>query len=414
MCCFSRPVRLVCGTNIFARGLEDDRQVLAYSMSVELDEELAMVLPLPVPAGPADDAVQFVNLEGYDDLFDDLRKAFPEEFVASFAPQARGYGPPVQHKLEVHEVGDYEASFVPTLGDFSRLDERFRMPDGVWDRLPRYADYGFAVFKLTPGKKKLLGGVKRQKVHPMAFIFPRREPGALFFPTVHVHDGTVTETAHFDHALYCQPSQLLEAVLPWTTSSGPLDDFVDVTRTCGLVDGQRSSRKTALVGELPNEDTWLREPAGVTAADLNARGQYFAAHVRATAANVTHSPEAHDYARRLRWKATAADKLPQLATGLREGLQALCDAKRDGWKLAPLGDSLPPHWMNGRLLFTGAPIGGQRATPGGPGQILFRPFTDHVELQHVTLGFSQLPDDKACAAIERALQAVLDRAVGVS
>lgn len=406
MCCFSRPVRLVCATKIFARGLADGRQMLAYAMSVELDEELAMVLPLPVPPSPGDDAVEFINLEGYDALFDDLNKAFPVMLAAS-APQARGYGPPVQSALVVHDVGDYEASFVPTMKDFARLDERFRMPAGVWEHLPTYAEYGFAVFKLKPGKN-------RQKVHPMAFTFPRREPSALFLPTVHVHDGTVPETARFDHALYCQPSPLLEAVLPWDVSTGPLGDFVDTSRTHGLVDGARSGNKTVLMGDLPNEDTWLREPAGVTAEDLAPRGDCFSARVKAITAYMTFSPQMHDYDRRLRWKATATDELPRLAAGMREGLTTLTDAQREAWKLAPLSDALPPYWLNGRMLFTGEPFGGQRSSGGGPGRVLFRPFTDHVEVQEVTLGFSQVPDEAACKQIEAALQAVLDRAVGAA
>ena len=53
MCCFSRPVPYVSGTKIFARATEDDRQALVYSMSVAAAEELAMILPLPVPPGPA-------------------------------------------------------------------------------------------------------------------------------------------------------------------------------------------------------------------------------------------------------------------------------------------------------------------------------------------------------------------------
>ena len=36
--------------------------------------------------------------------------------------------------LQVHEVGDYEASYVPTLADFHRLDPRFRMADEIWRR----------------------------------------------------------------------------------------------------------------------------------------------------------------------------------------------------------------------------------------------------------------------------------------
>ena len=38
----------------------------------------------------------------------------------------------------------------------------------------------------------------------MAFEFPTRDAARLFFPTVHVHDGSFHPMAHFDHSLYCQ------------------------------------------------------------------------------------------------------------------------------------------------------------------------------------------------------------------
>src|SRR5207248_7445223 len=95
--------------------------------------------------------------------------------------------------LNVVDVGSFEASFVPTIPDFERLDERFRLPTGTWDQLPQYKQYGFTVFKLKPGAKV---------IHPMAFEFPRAAPARLFFPTVHIHDGKVHDTATFDHALY--------------------------------------------------------------------------------------------------------------------------------------------------------------------------------------------------------------------
>ena len=97
--------------------------------------------------------------------------------------------------------------------DFARLDERFRMPDNVWSQLPQYADWSFCVFKLKPEPSAPKGFWKwfaserplpARKRHPMAFDFPRRNPSQLFFPTVHVHDGEVHETAHFDHTLYAQ------------------------------------------------------------------------------------------------------------------------------------------------------------------------------------------------------------------
>jgi len=47
MCMFSREVRFVGATKILARALPGGGQVLAYSMAVEAQSDLAMVLPLP-------------------------------------------------------------------------------------------------------------------------------------------------------------------------------------------------------------------------------------------------------------------------------------------------------------------------------------------------------------------------------
>src|SRR5207237_3725851 len=134
------------------------------------------------------------NLEKYPEFFDHLRAGFPPP------PQPRGAagsltkdGP--KPALKVVEVGSFIASFVPSVKDFSRLDERFRLPADVWDKLPQYKDWGFAVFQLKKGE---------QKVHPMAFEFPRADRAKLFFPTVHIHDGTVKPKAKFDHMLFCQ------------------------------------------------------------------------------------------------------------------------------------------------------------------------------------------------------------------
>ncbi|MEZ4248471.1 MAG: hypothetical protein R3B99_09550 [Polyangiales bacterium] len=167
MCMFTGPIRHVSGTAIFARADEGDRQMLAYQMKVGSDAPVAMVLPLPVAAGAGEDALRFVDLSDYDDLFEQMARAiFP-------VPAARGFGAPQALTLEVQRVGNFVASFVPSLADFSRLDARFRLAPEVWTALPRYADWGFAVFRLAPDGD--------QKVHPMAFSFPRRDPSRLFF-----------------------------------------------------------------------------------------------------------------------------------------------------------------------------------------------------------------------------------------
>jgi len=195
MCCFSRPVQSVSGTNIFARSDDGGRQFVVYSMTLRAKEELAMVLPLPVKQGRGEKAVTFIDLQDYPEFFTDLLKGFSVPITARPRSESRGVPPPSAAKLDVVSVGSFDASFVPTVADFARLDERFRLPPGTWDNLPQYRDFGFAVFKLKPGEAK---------VHPMAFSFPRANPHELFFPTVHIHDGKVHEKARFDHT--CSPN----------------------------------------------------------------------------------------------------------------------------------------------------------------------------------------------------------------
>src|SRR5207302_5703077 len=137
-----------------------------------------MILPLPVKTPAAENDVEFIDLQGYPNFFTDLEQGFPKQRNHNAIDES---APPASAAtLRVLQVGSFEASFVPTITDFSRLDERFRLPHDVWDKLPGYKTYGFAVFKLKPGA---------MTVHPMAFSFPRQNINSLFFPTVHIHDG---------------------------------------------------------------------------------------------------------------------------------------------------------------------------------------------------------------------------------
>ncbi|MBA3539377.1 MAG: hypothetical protein H0T79_07085 [Deltaproteobacteria bacterium] len=235
---FSPPLR-VSATNIFARLVTPGVQALAYGMTLAATTELAMILPLPVVPRSGDDALQFVNLEAHATLFADLAALFVE-------PQRKG-GFRLQAKratLRVHAVGSFIASYVPSRADFARVDPRFRLPDATWDAFPDYADYGFAVFQLAPGKTT---------VHPMAFTFPTRTPDRLFFPTVHIHDGRVTRTARFDHALYYQA-----AVEPSARSQSDAVSWGTPSRSyAGLVDPARQVRRRVIRGRRANVDTWI-------------------------------------------------------------------------------------------------------------------------------------------------------------
>lgn len=246
---FSVKVKEVSNTRIFARMVAPARQGLVYAMNVDTPTEVAMVLPLPVVVGAAEDAVKFIDLSKFPHFFASLDKGFPSP--AGGDPFANSLGPraPKSATLAVHQVGSFEASYVPKMADFSRLDERFRLPEGSLEKVGLYKDYGFAVFKFKPG---------RQKVHPMALTFPSRFADRLFFPTVHIHDGEVHEKEKFDHNLYAQCLHRGgRALLQWEESSGNAVVFAQAGLSEGLIDPTKHVYRLKLMGELKNEDQFL-------------------------------------------------------------------------------------------------------------------------------------------------------------
>jgi hypothetical protein len=244
-------------------------------MRLAAEEDLAMVLPVPVPPSSPEDAVRFVDMSRCPTFFDQVDALFPAELSRGFVCVPAPAFAPQAVRLVVHDVGAFEASFVPRRADFDRLDPRFRLPSAVWDALPAYADWGFCVFKLkgaTPAAQpSLLGRVARtfgvgapappaRDYHPMALEFPRRDPSSLFFPTVHVHDGSIHPTAQFDHALYCQgqvdPASSTSDV-EWETSSAPAGAIAGGARE--WLDLEAPVLRRRLSGELPNQDVYIAE-----------------------------------------------------------------------------------------------------------------------------------------------------------
>ena len=220
-------------------------------MTLRAGEDLAMILPLPVKPGSGEKAVEFISLKDYPEFFADLKKGFP--VPPPPAPRSRSLGRATKSKLEVVSVGNFEASFVPTVADFSRLDERFRLPTGTWEKLPAYKNHGFAVFKLKLGSAK---------VHPMAFSFPRANPAELFFPTVHIHDGKVHKRAEFDHLLYCQRGGTDQfTLLDWDESVRPVGLYMQTAKAGPLLDAGEHCYRRRMNGTLPNDDFVLKSDA---------------------------------------------------------------------------------------------------------------------------------------------------------
>lgn len=250
MCVFTDEPETVADTQIFARGL-DGRQILVYSMQYAARRDLAMVLPIPTVPGAPEEAVRFISLEGCPDFFEHLAAPF------SHSGDYLSVGDEVDvlaGRLVVQDVGAYEASFVPSPGDFGRLDPRFRLPVAIWLEMRHYADWGFAVFKLKP--------TSLAAVHPMAFEFPRRDPLRLFFPTLHLHGPRLERHAAFDHMLYCQLQPEMswrdDLSLPlWDASGRPVGEHVRCEEAAPLLDLEMGCWRTRLGGIRENRDTWI-------------------------------------------------------------------------------------------------------------------------------------------------------------
>ncbi len=258
MCCFTAKTE-VHATTIFARLKGADTQVLAYQMQYTATEPVAMILPLPVAIPAREDSVSWVNLKEYPELFGDLAQGFPQKPESNLlGSRSKSAGVATTPVLAVHDVGDFIASFVPTVDDFARLDARFSIKKEVWAQIPEYADYGFAVFQL----KSLAGST-----HPIAFEWKTRMRGQVFFPTVHIHDGTVHKEDQFDHALYLQDSDLDSKVGEYdgpqskdsrtglVRSDGKASSFANVSRALGLVDGELLVHRMTIQGMHANKDT---------------------------------------------------------------------------------------------------------------------------------------------------------------
>lgn len=394
MCIFSRAVRHVGATRIFAGDRADGRQALIYAMEVELREPTAMVLPLPTPAGCGEDAVAFVSLAGYPTLFDDLDRAFP---VLGPAPQALGraagrFGLSAR-RLAVHDVGAFVASFAPTVADLDRLDPRFRLSAAAQAAVTRARDgWSFAVVQLKPGRA-------RQHLHPMALTFPRRDPTALYFPTVHVHADALAPTAGFDHTLYYQPAPAVASTTGATPAAGPIGRFVDLTRARDLV-RDAPTFALALTGTLANDDVYVLPPAGVTDDDVAGRGPTWAYQLatahgddlapgnagrRADATTATFADDAPPHL--AQWHRTARTRGRAVAAALRGWCERF--AADHAAALTHPTPRLPAYYFNGPHLWSATTAS---TIAPGPGVLDFRPWSDHVEFQRVEVGFARMPD----------------------
>jgi hypothetical protein len=124
----------------------------------------------------------------------------------------------------------------------------------------------------------------------MAFEFDTRLGESVFFPTVHIHDGTVHAEADFDHTLYVQSKTLdtraaadydgadsVDENTGFVRSIAAAKTFVSTALAQGLVDPELLVHKATLFGTLPNRDTVYElaatpKRAGCGRCDIGATG----------------------------------------------------------------------------------------------------------------------------------------------
>lgn len=274
MCMFSRPVISVNNTRIFARHSGkhsgNGTQFLAYQMEYESEQTNAMILPVPIKRPASETSLKFIDLSGYEKFFNDLDRGFPFHEGLNLGCGSKST---VSAHLKVFKVGNYIASFVPTLSDFNRLAPEFNLPAETWEKVPFYQSFGFAVFQLAAGTLR---------PHPMAFEFSS-DREALFFPTVHIHDGEVHADEAFDHILYLQHAGIDSEAYGYVNSdvedrsTGLIrskfiaSEFCDVESAAGLVVGNLLVHRKILRGVLPNQDVEIAASGNPLKTTLNPR-----------------------------------------------------------------------------------------------------------------------------------------------
>lgn len=232
MGCFTGQVERVGNTRIFARATRDAKQFLVYQMEYSAANDVAMILPLPVPPNTGQDAVQFIRLSGYDNFFAEMENGFP---LTRNAPVSGNHTKHAAANL----VGSFEASFIPSQQELAGFDEPFRIPTELWNQFPEYSDFGFAVFKLRAGTNI---------AQPLALEFPMRNPQLLFFPTVEIRNGQAPEEVSFDHDLFCQ------ARAGWLRSYDVANSFMRIPETHGIVAADERISRMTVQGAHPNSD----------------------------------------------------------------------------------------------------------------------------------------------------------------
>lgn len=202
MCIITSTVDSVSTTRIYiSADHANRRQLTIYSNVVASPEENVMVLPVPNP-----DSVELLDFSHYPDFFTDLKACFIERTQRSYTNNTFLVSKST-NSLPVFRIGSYDASIVPSIADFPRLQipmDRTLIP---FLKSKYNAEFGFIICRLAPGKKEY---------HPFAYTHDQHSSYRLFIPTMHYHPGDYN--ADWDHLIYSPATGLFSSKYKFNTT----------------------------------------------------------------------------------------------------------------------------------------------------------------------------------------------------
>lgn len=148
-----------------------------------------MILPVPSTKEGAD--ISLVSMEGAEDLFKVLNEIY--------TPRARSMGLSKSKSretfsLEVKKVGDYDVSIVPSLRDFDRLSDIFKVSENVSEILESNYSNGFSFVVAMLNKTG--------SFQPLAYTHEMPRDLKMFVPTRHEHGDDEEGLPDWDHTIY--------------------------------------------------------------------------------------------------------------------------------------------------------------------------------------------------------------------
>lgn len=220
MCIFSGDVEEVNNTKIFISVVypakleikKDKRykvpvgkplQLVIYSNAVQNNDNIAMILPFPLISGK--NRVKILDMSKYSNFFDDIELMFPSINTNNTRSSNNYFDS--DELLEVHYVGNYKASIVPSFSSFDKLQyNEFNLKPDVKELLKKYYynRFGFMVCIINNNTKK-------SQFHPFAYVHEIRDDNRIFIPTRHYHKKYVKNYYSKYHTSVSDPLETSES-----------------------------------------------------------------------------------------------------------------------------------------------------------------------------------------------------------